>query len=247
MTGMNRDNFEDLSEAYVLNALPEDERREVEAYLEAHPEVQGEIDDLQSIAGLLALSPENREPSPELRKRLMHAVEVEAGLMRETLRGERGDTGRTSILERVRGLFDIRNVAWGLAAVLLVGLVSWNALLRSELNVLQGTGTQEMQTMQFSGAAVPEDASAKLLAFPDREAVLVAEDLPDLAPGETLQIWVIDEDDVPHPAGIFEPRDGVTSVPVTRSLEDAAAIAVTIEPDGGSEKPTSDPMMTAEV
>lgn len=247
MNEMDRDRFEDLMEAYALNAVPEDERREVEAFLEAHPEAQAEIDELQSIAGLLALSAEDRQPAPELRERLMRAVETEAGPVRATLNGERRETGRSPILDRVQDFFAFRNVAWGLAAVLLVGLFSWNALLRAELSEFQGAGSQEMQTMQFSGAAVPKDASAEVLAFPDREAVLVAEDLPELDPGETLQIWVIDENDVPHPAGIFEPRDGVVSVPVTRSLNGATAIAITIEPEGGSEKPTSDPMMTAEV
>jgi anti-sigma-K factor RskA len=247
MNQMDRDRFEDLMEAYALNAVPEDERREVEAYLGSHPEAQAEIEELQSIAGLLALSAENRQPPPELRERLMRAVETEAGPVLATLNSGRGETERPTILDRVRDFFAFRNVAWGLAAVLLVGLFSWNALLRTELSELQGADSRQMQTMQFSGAAVPDDASAEVLAFPDREAVLVAEDLPELEPGETLQIWVIDEEEVPHPAGIFEPRDGVVSVPVTRSLEGAKAIAVTIEPDGGSKKPTSDPMMTAEV
>jgi anti-sigma-K factor RskA len=244
MNGMDRDSFEDLKEAYALNALSDDERRSVEAYLETHPEAQSEIEELQSIASLLALAPEDRQPPPELRQRLLSAVEAEAGPVRATLRGEERES---TMGERVRDLFAVRNVAWGLAAALLVGLVSWNALLRTELNELRDAGSGEMQTMQFSGAAIPEDASAEVLAFSRSDAVLVAEDLPKLEQGETLQIWVIDKDDHPHPAGVFEPRDGMITVPVDGSLEDAEAIAVTVEPEGGSEQPTSDPMMTAEV
>lgn len=244
---MNRESFEDLKEAYALNALSDDERRSVEAYLETHPEAQAEIEELQSIASLLALAPEDRQPPPELRQRLLRAVEAEAGPVRATLRGEERDIGTSTMGERVRDLFAVRNVAWGLAAALLVGLVSWNALLRTELNELRDAGSGEMQTMQFSGAAIPEDASAEVLAFSRRNAVLVAEDLPELEQGETLQIWVIDKDDVPHAAGVFEPRDGMITVPVDGSLEGAEAIAVTVEPEGGSEQPTSDPMMTAEV
>lgn len=247
MTHISRERFEDLMDAYALDALSEDERAEVEAYLEANPEANAELEELQSVAGLLALYPEDRKPPPKLRERLMRAVEAEAGPVRATLRGDSREAGSSSVLERVRGFFSIRNISWGLAAAMLVGLVSWNALLRSELSELQSPGSQEIQTMQFSGASIPEGASAEVLAFSGREAVLVAEDLPQLQQGETLQIWVIGEDEVPHPAGLFEPRDGVVSVQVTRSLEGAKVIAVTVEPDGGSEQPTSDPMMIAEV
>ena len=49
--------FDDLKEAYVLGALTEDERREFEDILAAHPELQAEVDDLESTANLLTLAP----------------------------------------------------------------------------------------------------------------------------------------------------------------------------------------------
>ena len=48
--------FDYLKEAYVLGALAEDERREFEDILAAHPELQAEVDDLESTANLLALA-----------------------------------------------------------------------------------------------------------------------------------------------------------------------------------------------
>jgi anti-sigma factor RsiW len=38
MSEMNDEIFEDLQDAYVLGALPEEERRGFEEYLAAHPE-----------------------------------------------------------------------------------------------------------------------------------------------------------------------------------------------------------------
>ena len=38
MSEMNNERFEDLKDAYVLDALPEEERRSFEEYLAAHPE-----------------------------------------------------------------------------------------------------------------------------------------------------------------------------------------------------------------
>jgi anti-sigma factor RsiW len=73
-TGPGRDRFDDLKEAYVLGALGEDERREFEDYLAAHPELQVEVEELASVADLLALSPQEHEPSPELRHSLLESI-----------------------------------------------------------------------------------------------------------------------------------------------------------------------------
>jgi len=243
MTDMGRGRFEDLIDAYVLDALSEGERAEVEAYLAANPEAQAEVDELQSVASLLALSPEERQPPPELRDRLMRAVEAEVGPVQATLRGERSGDG---LLGRIGGLFSALNVSWALAAALLVGLLSWNTLLRSELQEVQDVGAQGVQTTQLSGSEMPEGSSAEVVAFPDREAVLVTEGMPELEAGQTLQIWVID-DDGPKPAGLFKPGDDMVTVPVTRSLEGAEVIAITVDPAGGSEQPNSEPLMTVEV
>jgi anti-sigma-K factor RskA len=62
----------------------------------------------------------------------------------------------------------------------------------------------------------------------------------------TMQIWVI-EDDNPEPGGLFEPDDKAVAAAITHPLRGADAIAVTVEPDGGSRKPTSDPMLTAKL
>jgi anti-sigma-K factor RskA len=69
-----RDRFDDLKEAYVLGALTEEEHREFEDYLIEHPELQAEVDDLGAIANLLALAPQEHEPSPELRHNILRRI-----------------------------------------------------------------------------------------------------------------------------------------------------------------------------
>jgi anti-sigma factor RsiW len=56
MSEMNNEIFEDLKDAHVLGALPEEERRGFEEYLAAHSERQAEIDELGAVAGLLAFA-----------------------------------------------------------------------------------------------------------------------------------------------------------------------------------------------
>jgi anti-sigma factor RsiW len=56
---MDHARFEELKDAYVLRALPDEQRREFEEYLAQHPERQAEIEELGGVASLLALSPTN--------------------------------------------------------------------------------------------------------------------------------------------------------------------------------------------
>jgi anti-sigma-K factor RskA len=76
--------------------------------------------------------------------------------------------------------------------------------------------------------------------------ILVAENMPSVPENRTCQIWVI-HDDVPTPSGLFDPDGNMTATAVTTSIEKADAIAVTVEPAGGSEKPTSDPVLLTEL
>ena len=75
MNGMDQERFEDLKDVGVLGALPEEERLEFEQYLAAHPDLQVEIEELSTIAGLLAFSVRELEPPQELRRRIMSTVE----------------------------------------------------------------------------------------------------------------------------------------------------------------------------
>ena len=74
----------------------------------------------------------------------------------------------------------------------------------------------------------------------------MAEGMPRAPENKTYQIWVI-EGDVPQPSGLFEPDGDTVAVVVKKPLEKGDVIAITIEPDGGSKHPTTDPMLTAKL
>jgi anti-sigma-K factor RskA len=80
----------------------------------------------------------------------------------------------------------------------------------------------------------------------ENRVTLVAEYMPSVPENRTCQIWVI-HDEVPTPRGLFDPDGNMTAAPVTTSIEKADAIAVTVEPAGGSEKPTGDPVLLTEL
>ena len=243
MNGMDQERFEDLKDAYVLGALPEEERLEFEQHLAAHPDLQAEIEELSTIAGLLAFSVREQEPPPELRRRIMEVVEAEAS---------HPDTSRRSWLAGLREAVGVRDLALAAAAVLVVGLFSWSMLLQGEVRDLQGrvqslqSQPQGPQMIALGGAGTNQGARAELVTLNGDRAVLVAENMPPAPEGKTYQIWVI-KGDTPQPSGLFEPRGESVAAVVENPVEGADAVAVTIEPEGGSKKPTTDPMLVGKV
>jgi anti-sigma-K factor RskA len=245
MSEMNHERFEDLKDAYVLDALPEEERRSFEEYLAAHPERQAEIDELGAIAGLLAFSAHEQEPSPALRRRIMDVVEAEAEPRRDR---------RRSLFARLGDYLGARSLALGAAALLVIGLLSWNVLLQDQVQDLRGqvqdaqagSKVQQNQTIELQGSWAEQGAHAELASIDNNHMILVAKNMPSVPDNRTCQIWVI-HDDVPQPGGLFKPDGNMTATAITSSIKKADAIAVTVEPAEGSKKPTTNPVLITEL
>jgi anti-sigma-K factor RskA len=252
MNGMDRERFEDLKDAYVLGALPEEEHLEFERYLVAHPDLQPEVEELGAVAGLLAFSPQEHEPAPELRRRIMDTVQAEA----VQAQVQQPRASRRSWLAGLWEAVGLRDLALAGAAMLVVGLFSWSMLLQGEVQNLHGRvqglqgqiqdQSQGPQMIALGGAGTEQGARAELVTLEGDRAVLVAEDMPPVPEGKTYQIWVI-KGDTPQPSGLFDPEGGSIAAMVEKPVEAADAVAVTVEPEGGSEKPTTDPMLVGEV
>lgn len=246
MSPMDDKTFHELKDAYVLGALPDDEREAVEAYLASHPERQAEIEDLIGIAGLLALAPTEHDPPADLRRRVMGVVESESTRPRAARRRP-----ALAWLGRFGGL---RNVALGAAALLVVGLFSWNVLLQGDVRDLRtqveeartADETQETRQIELGGTWAEQGTEAEVTALRGDRAILVVEDMPPMPEDRTGQVWVI-KNDVPKPGGLLEPSGNMAATAITKPLEGADAIAVTVEPAGGSDEPTTDPVLVKEL
>ena len=234
-----RERFDDLKEAYALGALSEEERREVEEYLGTHPELRAEVDDLESVANLLALAPREYEPSPKLRRDLMNRISSSPDATPAT-----DPSSRQGGLWRLFGPGGLAAAA--VLALVAIGMFAWNASLQEENQALQGE-LQGQRTYALQGTGVAQEVQGEVVRLGDERTVLVAEDLPSPPEGETYEAWIL-RDDVPEPAGLFEPNEtGSAAAPIEGSIEGADAVAVTVEPSGGSSSPTSDPLITADV
>jgi len=84
-------------------------------------------------------------------------------------------------------------------------------------------------------------ANATLLVSRSGEAVLAARRLPPLARGTVYELWVI-ADGRARPAGLF--RGSLATL--TRPVPQGATVAVSVEPAGGSSRPTGPLLLRAE-
>ncbi|MEZ4663893.1 MAG: anti-sigma factor [Caldilineaceae bacterium] len=84
------------------------------------------------------------------------------------------------------------------------------------------------------------DALGGLFAGPEGN-LLALRGLDTLPAEQTYELWLIDADGTPVPAGLLgadAPTHAAVSVELPGALEDFSAVAVSIEPAAGSEQPT---------
>lgn len=244
--------FEELKEAYALNALSGEERVAFERYLAENPAEQPEVEELSSIASLLALASPEQEPPAKLRRNLMSQVHSEAEEAGEADRAggsqRSGDSAAAGSRREHRGgwtrrLFGARGVVTAAAVAAILGLAVWNISLQSEVSDLQST---EMGSFELQGSGQAEAVQGELVRLGEGRAMLVATNLPELPEDKTYEMWSIEDGD-PNSCGVFKAGEEPTIKPITQTTPGAQTFAVTVEPKGGSEQPTTDPIITADL
>lgn len=234
MIGEGHERWTDAVGAYLLEAMPEDERKDFETHLDGCTVCRAEVDSLRVASNALPASVEQLTPPPELKGRIMAVVEAEAELL-ASASGERAD-----LPEKRRRRFSLPSLRPATAvaavvAVLAVGVVAGGQLADSD----PATETVAAQV----DPAKARGARVKLVRTGD-EAKLEVRGMPAPRRGRVYQVWLKRagrEAPVPTSA-LWVPRtDGSASVDVPGSLEDVEAVLVTGEPVGGSDAPTELP------
>lgn len=139
------------------------------------------------------------------------------------------------------------------AAVAAIGLGGWALQSRETANDLSAQNEQIVQqNEQFTDLLSASDvrtvssrfttggAGSVVMSESEGKAILVAKDLPELPDDKVYEAWTIERD--PVPAGTFEGSHSVIELP--DSTFAAQTVAVTVEPQGGSQSPTSAAIFT---
>lgn len=257
--GRHDDRLHDLAGAYALDALPPDEVATFEAHLAACPTCTDEVASLHAVAGSLAdLS--TATPPDDLRTSVLDAVtgidQVDPATpvsilpdqerSRERSRPSTTTDSRAGVvaLSDHRRLRTTARVATGVAAALALvagALGLWANNLQEQLRDRDLAADQVAAVLSAPDAQLTEVDGSSLVRSPSRErAVFTAGSLPPVGEGRVLQLWVID-DQGPVSAGLVQ--DPSTPTLLDIPVPEGAVVGVTIEPAGGSDQPTSDPVV----
>lgn len=223
---------EELS-AYLLGALDPGEKAELERHLTDCEDCRVELAWLRPAAQILPEAVERREAPAQLRTRIMAKVRAEAQGQRSGRSGRRsfGDFWRRS-----RPSVPLRPVA-GLAAIMLIaaGIAAY-AIRDGD----SGSGA----TTVVAGKA--QGVTAKMVSEGDSGTLRLA-NVHQLPSNEVLQAWVRRGKRIESADALFVPNRDGTATAVIDDMRGVNTVMVTAEPRGGSDFPTSDPLVSIPV
>jgi anti-sigma-K factor RskA len=238
------DRWVDAAGAYVLEAMPEDEREAFERHLDDCPICQEEVAELLPAAHALPMASPQLMPPPELKARIMAEVEREAALLAQAgSTADRPAPAPASVPRPRRRWLAGWRLAPVAAALLVAGVLVGAALDRDP------SGPAEPVERTVAVRVDPERApggSAELRVL-GGEAMLVGNGMPAPPDGRIYQVWVMPEgSNTPEPTDVlFYPRRDGSIVAAIPDVSDAKMVLVTDEPMGGSDEPSRTPVMTA--
>ncbi len=250
------ENLREHYEAYALGALEGDERGELESHLaRGCPTCTPAVERARWLVAHLAYLAPEVEPPAAMRRRLLQTVRATrsaeprswipvwawAGAaalalltiysLRETRQLQRDLAGLRAQAEAQRS----RNQA----------LVADRQHYQNALAILSAANTREIRLKATGNARLPELRAAWNFKL---GLVVAAQRIPSPAGDRTYQLWVVPKKGKPISAGIFRPEVGGRVLVVSAleaKISEAAALAVTEEPAGGSSQPTKLPPLWA--
>jgi anti-sigma-K factor RskA len=219
-------NIHELAAPYALDALETQERREFEEHLASCDDCRATVADFQETAGALAYAVTPVAPPAVLRERLLEQARAERGVVVPFRRRR---------FERALALVAVP------AAAAAIAFGVWAGVLNHQLDQERSVAAAARVLNDPRAATVPMPGAGQLVVSHDRRGVLVVRGLRDAPSAKTYEAWVI-EDGKAKPAGLFR-TDNV--VLLTRPVPRHAKVAITLEPRGGSEQPTRQPLAIA--
>jgi hypothetical protein len=212
--------------SYALGIAGDPERAEIAAHLARQcpncvPGVASGMATVTAMSGAVKVV----QPPRHLRRRVLAAIEP---------RPTRWSLGAV--------------LPWAITAAMSIALLSIGlsgrragdtARLEQALSILNDPATRDVT---FGETERP--SKGRVFVSPNKGVVFIGASLPRLDSGKTFELWVIPAKGNPVPAGLFQSEPDATAVFVRPGpVENAAAIAVTIEPAGGSPQPTTTPFI----
>lgn len=211
--------------AYLLGSLEPGEAAEMEQHLAACEECRSELEWLRPAVRTLPESVERVEPPPQLRSRIMGEVEADAARKQSGIR----------LGGRMRALSLRPAVGLGVLALLVAGVAGY---------AIRDTGSGSNTTTVAAGHA--PGVTAKMVRDGDSGTLRLA-NVHQLPSSEVLQAWVQRGKRIESAKTLFVPNRDGTATAVIDDMQGVNTVMVTAEPRGGSNHPTSEPIVSVAI
>jgi anti-sigma-K factor RskA len=230
----------ELTAGYALDALDADERATYEAHLAGCEQCQSELESFWATTEALAVAASGPAPTDGLRDRILADVRAEPQVL-------------VPFEPRRRRLLPVLAATAAAAAVVALAVGLWAAHLSSQLDdsrsALDRARANATVLADPDGRSVSLHTGAgRLVVDPDGRSVLVLDDVAPAPAGKTYEVWIMPGGDAAQaaPAGLFGGREAPQLVGVDGTVQSGDVVAVTVEPAGGVDAPTTSPVVASE-
>ena len=230
--------FDQLA-AYALGALEPTEAADVETHLADCDRCRAHLRWLEPALQVLPESVERVQPPKGVRDRVMAEVRADAKRAEVSEGDAEGSRPRSGWLRRLGGGAHGRKPALALAAIALLAFAfvgyevgssdSGEAAPLTEITQVEPSGINVKMTSDGEGGS------------------LKLEDVAPLPDDRVLEAWVQREGEVEAVPALFVPDHEGNASTMIKDMDGVEVVMVTREPEGGSETPTSDPIVTMEL
>lgn len=269
---MTHDEATEVAGVYVLDALEAPERETVRRHLEECTRPHPEFEEVGGVVPALARLVEPVDAPPELRERVLAAIAAEATAEDTGVLAPAGAPTRVSEFEPDPSARPAQSppdlapaparrsswLAWTAAVLLIAVLGVSSVTLQRRTDELEQRGAliaqaiaasaaegSEVATLRGTGPAAGASGFAVFTAAGEGYILLVG--LPPAPAGQTYQAWYI-VDGQPFSAGVVSVGgDGYALLAGLEHMPGTDVVALTLEPAGGVDAPTTDPIVTGEV
>jgi anti-sigma-K factor RskA len=263
MTKNVSEQFANLSGAYVLNALDEFETRSFEEELTKSEQLRNEVTELQDTATLLGLAIEPILPSAELKTSLMNRIatlpQVEA-IPALTWQEENDHASAiyspsSPATDKAKTHWYTRPVALFSASAAVIAIVAGGVVVGGAgISAVTASGSTQAdklaaitQAADISRVSAPvKNGGTASVIWSDslKSSAIVSGNLTKLPSNKEYELWYINSKGIARSAGALKTDDKDTAWSVLDGrLQKGDSIGVTVEPTGGSPKPTTAPVV----
>lgn len=233
----------DLLPAYALDAVDDLERRQVDRLLATDPDARRALDEYRETVAAFVV---DTAPPAALRDAVIaRAVSANSTPAAPVEPVEPSDEATVVSLDRARRR---RFPTWAAAAaaVVAIAIPTFVAVDQSEQRQVLEAQTSRVAEMladpeaELVTSPVTGGGEASALVSGD-DVLFTASDLPAASADQDYQLWIVAGENISS-AGLLEDGSGETA---SAFVEAAAGqvVAMTLEPAGGSDQPTSDPIV----